>query len=68
MPTDAHCLKKINQILKNIKRWDETIGKEAQKGEGLLEAVANDFDTLTKEADVGSLTLFVINSNVVDYE
>jgi hypothetical protein len=26
---DAQCLKKINQMLKNIKRWDDNITKEA---------------------------------------
>jgi hypothetical protein len=52
VPTDPHCIKKINQMLKNIKKWDETIGNEAKKGEGLLQAVAEDFDSLTKEADV----------------
>jgi hypothetical protein len=41
-------------MLKNIKKWDETIGKEAQKGEGLLQAVSEDFETLTKEADVSN--------------
>ena len=54
VPTDPHCIKKINQMLKNIKKWDETISNTAAKGDDLLKVVAEDFDRLTKEADVRS--------------
>lgn len=39
-------------MLKNIKKWDETISNTAAKGDDLLKVVAEDFDRLTKEADV----------------
>jgi len=29
VPTDQHCIKKINQMLKNIKKWDDTISTTA---------------------------------------
>lgn len=39
-------------MLKNIKKWDDTIGQTVQKGEDLLKTVATDFELLAKEADV----------------
>lgn len=41
---DQHCLKKINYMLKNVKKWDD---KTSGKGEGdFLGALSDDFDRL----------------------
>jgi len=54
-------------MLKNIKNRDEVIGKEAQKGDSLLKAVAEDFESLTKQADVSKMVEGGNDSNV-DFE
>ena len=52
VPTDIHCVKKINYMLKNVKKWDDKISQTAAKGDNLLQAIAEDFEKLSKEADV----------------
>ena len=37
-------MRKISQILKRIKNWDDKINKEGQKSDGMLQAIAEDFD------------------------
>lgn len=52
VPTDIQCIKKIHFMLKKVKKWDEKIGQTAQKGDNIIQAVAEDFDKLMDKADV----------------
>jgi SWI/SNF-related matrix-associated actin-dependent regulator 1 of chromatin subfamily A len=50
--TDPHTMRKIGQILKRIKNWDDKIKETGQKGDGMLKALAEDFDQFIKGADI----------------
>lgn len=50
--TDPQTMRKIAQILKRIKNWDDKINQTGQKGDGMLQAIAEDFDHFIQGADI----------------
>ena len=53
MTTDIHCIKKIHYMLKKVKKWDDKLAATTgDKNDGLISAIAEDFDNLAVNSNI----------------